>query len=371
MRRIEVLEHRGQLATEVSNASASWRERRGVLLRLWDEDGRAGQGEASPLPGYSRDALPLCVAELRGLAPEALDAELGPDGVSLRRPGTGLTCAAARHAVETALLDLLGQRRGVSVSALLGAPRAEVPLSVLLEDGAGPEARGDDLARALCAAGRHAVAAGAQAVKWKLGRRPFADELLALAALRAEIGAGVALTLDANRKWGADEAEVLRRLERLSAIGPAYVEEPFSVGVRWPAGAAVPLALDESLQGDERRSAARLEDLLRRGAVSVVVLKPMALGGVLRCLELARRAAAAGVGSAVTHLFDGPVALAVAAELALSLPVVDAALPCGLWPHPGLSVWPAWRAPQVQGGVLRGGGWAGLGLGVETREEGP
>ena len=99
--------------------------------------------------------------------------------------------------------------------------------------------------------------------------------------------------------------------------------------------ALVPVALDESLQGGD----SLVTSLLEAGVCQALVLKPMALGGILRCLHLARLAARHGVGVVVTHLFDGPVALAAATELALALP--GRVLACGLDLHPGLGSGPS------------------------------
>jgi L-alanine-DL-glutamate epimerase-like enolase superfamily enzyme len=68
------------------------------------------------------------------------------------------------------------------------------------------------------------------------------------------------------------------------------------------------------------------------------VLKPTLLGGFAVCLRIAREAAARGLAASVTHTFDGPVALAAAAELASALPA--RVLACGLDRHAGLGAWP-------------------------------
>jgi hypothetical protein len=66
----------------------------------------------------------------------------------------------------------------------------------------------------------------------------------------------------------------------------------------------------------------------------VLVLKPAILGGLLRARELAVRAQQHGKDVVVTHLFDGPFAMAAGCELALSLPRPP--LACGLAPHADL-----------------------------------
>ena len=83
----------------------------------------------------------------------------------------------------------------------------------------------------------------------------------------------------------------------------------------------------------------------------------MVLGGLSHCLELGRRARALNLGVVVSHSFDGPVALAAAAALALALP---AGIAQGLAPHAGLSAWPPIPLPIV-GAKLQA--WSGAGLG--------
>ncbi len=69
----------------------------------------------------------------------------------------------------------------------------------------------------------------------------------------------------------------------------------------------------------------------------------MALGGLTRCLSLARSARERGIAVVVSHLLDGPIALAAAAALALAVGSPERA--AGLEPHVGLAAWPALPLP--------------------------
>ncbi|MFH1680933.1 MAG: enolase C-terminal domain-like protein, partial [Candidatus Eisenbacteria bacterium] len=95
-------------------------------------------------------------------------------------------------------------------------------------------------------------------------------------------------------------------------------------------------------------------------ACRVFVLKPMVLGGFLPTLRIARIGKARNMGLVVSHLFDGPIALAAAAELALALP--SEPLACGLDRHAGLTAWPEIAIPQVRESEIRLSGHAGLGV---------
>ncbi len=348
----EVLPFGGELPRPVGNAQRSWSFREGVILRLSDGDGVIGQGEAAPLPGYSPDSLETCREQILAFC-RALPLKLSGDGSAeemLRAlpAWTALSVAApaARFAVETALLDLWGKRRGVSISALLGTVRQRVPISALLS-GKTPEQ--------VLASASEAVGRGMGTVKLKIGR-DFARELGLVRRLRETLGPRIEIRLDANRSWPA--RQVVEHLTALAPLRPEFVEEPCADPILMDASGAgscrVPLALDESLQGGD----ALALGLLEAGSCQVLVLKPMALGGFLRCLDLARLAALHGAAVLVTHLFDGPVALAAAAELALALP--GRVLACGLSRHPGMTAGPA--IPQLTATEIVPSGRPGLGL---------
>jgi o-succinylbenzoate synthase len=360
------------------NARARWRERRGLILGLTDDRGRVGLGECTPLPGYSPRGqdhdLDACAAELGELDRAGC---VVSDVAGIAAIAGAVRAPAARFAVETALLDLLGQEAGLPVADILaraapvsapvrdttpldGAPLSRMPLSrvpvnALIVDTA-------DIDDALAAVAR-AYARGVRCFKIKIGRPGgFEHELALLGAVRARHGLKVALRLDANRAWSAGEAA--GNLARLAEIAPEYVEEPLmdagALGRAFmPLPGAAAVALDESLAGADP---AWIADLMARGVVRALVLKPMLLGGALPCLALAAMARAHGAAAVVSHLFDGPVALTACAHLAL---VVGGT--CGLDRHAGLDAWPAHPLPLVRESHIAYDPAPGLGIGESLR----
>jgi o-succinylbenzoate---CoA ligase len=324
-----------------------------LLLTLVDEEGREGRGEASPLPPFSREDLATCERALDAQARLGELDDLSPsDAVAavLRRFGHDLDAApSARFALETALFDLEGQRRGLSVAACLGVCGAYdvVPVNGLLF--AAPT-------ETLAARAAALAAQGYTAIKIKL-RAPdeegFARELAALHEVRERLPSPFEIRLDANAAWTEDEAR--RRLAALAPIAPSFVEQPVAADRLHLLGPCeVPWAADESLAHPEL-----VEPLLASPGCAAFVLKPPILGGLLRARELAVRAQERGIGVVVTHLFDGPVAMAAAAELALSLPRPP--LACGLAPHEGLAAFGAFDVPQLaEPLVVRSSGGPGL-----------
>lgn len=332
----------GGAVAGLAGAAAGQIRREGLLLRIADADGGLGQGEASPLPGYSPDTIEQCAQQLA-----AVDlAALPPPGnlPALTWAGRALDCVelsapAARFALETALLDWLGRRRGASLASLLGAaaPDRRLPLSALVAD---------------VATARAAYARGLRTFKLKTSQRSLGDDLRLAQALRAEFGPAITLRFDAN--GGFDPAGAAAELRALAGCAPEFVEEPVALPEFLRINPTlVPLAADESL--------ARAGAWPALAAVCrVLVLKPTLLGGLGACLRLAGDAAGRGLAVTVSHSFDGPVALAAAAELAVTLP--GKVLACGLVPHAALAAWPPLAIAQVQGAEVGSAARPGLGL---------
>ncbi len=320
-------------------------EREYLLLAVRERGGAIGFGEASPLPGYSRETVAACARALDG-AHRRLSATSGE-----RLPRLPQLPAAACFALETALLDLAGQLWGTSAAQCLrgAAPLSEVPLNGLVT-GATASIR---LTSALKLEKR-----GFKAVKLKLDPdASWERQLRELETLRRRLGAGVALRLDANGAWPVPTAR--RRLEELQALDLELVEEPVHGRALLRLGqTATPWAADESLSIPGLGG-----PLVRAKGCAAVVIKPAMLGlGASR--KLAEQAARCGRGVIVTHLFDGPVALAATRQLALSLR--DPPLACGLDSHPGARAWGRGLATKPSA-VLRPCPAPGLGFSERER----
>jgi len=331
---------------------ANVRERHGLLLRLGDDDGVEGLGEASPLPGYSPDRLEDCRSALEAWSREALPVSFDRPLLPQVREAVARVPAslpAARFAVETAVLDWMGRRTGRSIATLLcgpdRTPSSRLPLTHLAR-GTRPSEILDDVHAAL--------AGGFRTIKLKVGRTgSWVSDLAMIDGLRACLGWDFALRLDVNRAWTRDDA--VERLAALAEFDVELVEEPTSAPIESLPPAGVAVAADESLQEYDERPA--LREWLNDGC-GALILKPMALGGSLRCLDLAETAAAAQIPAAVTHLFDGTVAGMAQAHLAAALP---APIACGLGPHDGWAMGPSEGVAAVVGADLVVGDAPGLG----------
>ena len=288
----------------VATAHGPVGDREVLLLGLSDADGNTGWGEAAPLAGFTPETVDEAgQAILDWLADEE----------RIEPPAT----PTARAAVDGALLHLAARAAGLPLHRHLNPDSPSSFAVSALVTGAGP----DDLA----AAGRTAVGAGHRTLKAKVGALAFDADLVRVAALRDAVGPGVAIRLDANGAWDADEAP--DHLEQLAGYGIEFVEEPVAgvdalAAVR--AGSPIPIAADESAT-----SPAGVAAVIAAGAADLVVLKPSAVGGIVVAAELAAVAREAGLGIVITSLLDGAVGVAHAAHLASALGALD--------PAPGLA----------------------------------
>lgn len=341
-----------QLAEPTGNAATTFHERRSLIVTLTDDLGHTGIGEAAPLPAYSRDTLAENTHALRALA-AARFADLDPRASTARVLETGLPEAlphAARHALESALLDLWSRSAAVPAFRLLAgdASASRVELACLLP--------ADER---IFATARREYRRGFRSFKLKLGvGRSLLEDVTRLERLRAELPAGAQLRVDGNRQQDRDELVSLA--PRLSALALEWIEEPTHDVASEPT-LGLPVALDESLLDGP--------DLARAGSkgAQYVVLKPSLLGGLARCLALAERARGAGLVPVASHQFEGPLGFQSAAALALALGVGRPA--DGLGPHLGLgSSLPSSLTPEGTA-IVR---WdePGLAISLEAATEG-
>jgi o-succinylbenzoate synthase len=286
-------------------------ERAGWRVWITDELGRVGEGEAVCWPGFGAGEAATATSLEEGLAAlKGFSLGLAHDGSDLRALGAWFEERAlapeARHALETALLDLLGQIKGVPLACVLGPlPRTQVWSQALVSD---------------VAEARAARARGFRHFKLKVGAAPVAQDLARVAEVREALGprsAGVELRLDANGRWTrAQAAEVVETAQELEL---SWLEQPLAPsdleGLAELRRRGARVAIDEGL-----RSLADLEAHLAAEALDAAVLKPAFLGGPLVTLELARRAAEAGLEVMVTHALDGEVGRLAAFHVALAAP---------------------------------------------------
>jgi muconate cycloisomerase len=268
-------------------------QREMVLLRLRDEDGLVGLGEAVPMSLRGGATLVEVVREL-----EQLDDLPSLDESAFGEALAGFS-APARCAVSIALLDLRGRR-----AAGPARPGTSPPVACNATLVAGtPTAVADD------AAGW--AEAGFSTFKLKLGA---GDDVAQVRAVREAVGASARIRVDANAAWDLETAK--RTLVELEPFGIELAEQPVATmeDLAALAGAtSIPLAADESVA-----SAAEAERAAALGACAYTGIKLSKVGGPERALEIADI-----LPAYVSSALDGPVGIAAAAQVVQTLQETD------------------------------------------------
>ncbi|SBT44392.1 mandelate racemase/muconate lactonizing enzyme family protein [Micromonospora auratinigra] len=278
-----------------------------LVVELVDRDGRSGFGEAPQVwqvTGSSIAGAESCVREL--LAPLMIGRD--PDDLQarcaeVRRAVVGNE--SARAAVDVALHDLAARRLGVPLARLLGGTARHVPTDVTLAAGEAVD---------LAASARRRADEGFTVLKLKVGTDARGD-LDRVRAVRAAVGPGVRIRLDANQGWTPREAvRVIRGIED-AGLDVELVEQPVHRrdldGLAWVSDRVdLPVLADESVF-DLRD----LVEVIRRRAADMVNVKLAKCGGLQTARTLLDLAAAHDMGTIVGSMMESPVGVGAAASL--------------------------------------------------------
>lgn len=265
-----------------------------VLLRVRDEDGVVGLGEAVPLSLRGGVGLAEVVRELEEWA-ESRD--------------VGALSAPSRCAVATAEMDLLGRRAAGSASA--AGPAEAVPCNATLvastpdEVATQAERWGED------GFSTFKLKLGAETVK-NLVEQGFSRtrDAETVRAVRDAIGLEARIRVDVNEAWDLEIAK--RTLAELEPLGIELAEQPVAgleAMAELAGSTSIPLAADESVTTlEEAERAAAL------GACEFTGIKLSKVGGPEEALRIADV-----LPAYITSALDGPVGIAASAQVALSL----------------------------------------------------
>lgn len=269
-----------------------------VLLRVRDGDGVVGLGEAVALALRGGVSLVEVAEELEGWGKHR-----GVDGLS----------APARCAVETALMDLRGRRTGKGLGE--GVRDEAVECNATLVAGP-PEAVAVEAERwARDGFTTFKLKLGAESAKTVPGE-PFSRtrDVEQVRAVREALGSSARIRVDANEAWDLETAKAT--LAALEPFGIELAEQPVAgleAMAELAACTSIPLAADEGVTTlDEAEEAAAI------GACSYTGIKLSKVGGPEEALAIADV-----LPAYVTSALDGPVGIAAAAQVALSLAETD------------------------------------------------
>jgi len=284
----------------------------GVIVRIEDDQGHIGWGEAAPQATILGETQESVIAVLNIIAPRLI-------GEDPRRMGwiTGIMDAlvtkntAAKAAIDIALYDLLGQAWKVPLWRLFGGARDRMETDFTI--GIRPP---EEMAREAV----QLVKAGYRVLKLKLGATPDED-IERVKAVRAAVGDEPHLRIDANQGWSRQEA--IHALTHIARYNVELVEQPVAAddieGLALVRRAQpIPVMADESvhLPVDALK-------VIEEGAVDYINIKIMKSGGFWKSQQIALLAETAGIGCQVGGMVETDLGLAAAVNLACGLPNVQ------------------------------------------------
>ena len=260
-------------------------------------DGLVGQGAALTLAANQARAVACMVDDL-------VDGLVGQDATNvgghwerlwarLNFSGQSGIGVLALSAIDTALWDLLARAAGMPLYRLLGGVHEELPVYTqggwlsysseeLVEEALGFEERGF----------RH--------YKMRAGSADWRADVERIERVRAALGDGTELLVDANQGWST--ATALAAARALDGLGLYWLEEPVDVGnvegsARVAAATTTPISAGETVFGT-----AGFSPLIERRAADVLMPDLQHCGGPTGFMRVAEQAALANLPIS-SHLF--------------------------------------------------------------------
>ena len=329
LRAVDAFVFRAPIETPVQTSFGLMTDRPMVLVRVTDEDGHIGWGEAwcnFPQVGAEHRAriveqllAPIATAQPFA-TPQALFSHLSRRTEILAlQSGEPGPFAQTIAAIDTAAWDLVARRAGLPLWRLLGGSHSRIGVYASGLNPTSPER---------LALERRAE--GHRAFKLKIGFGQARD-LANLQALREALGADTMLMVDANQAFGLDEA--IHYLKLIKPFNLEWLEEPLRADRPWSewlrlhAHGPIPLAGGENVAGDTA-----FDTALDAGAFDIVQPDLAKWGGISGCAPLVARIESAG-RRYCPHFLGGGIGLLASAHL-LTLGKGDGLLEIDSNPNP-------------------------------------
>ncbi len=291
-----------------TDAIQSFESQETPFVRITDADGAVGTGYCYTIgqggPAIISLLRETLVAQLIGREAEEIGGIWRDLLFSTHATSVGAITSLALAAIDTALWDLRCRRAGLPLWRMLGGAKTSVPMYTT--EGGWLHIPTDELVADALAA----QAAGFSGSKVKIGRPHLSEDRERLAAVRAAVGPGYEIMVDANQ--GLNMAEAQRRAAMLETLGIAWFEEPLpaddvAAHARLAAGTSVPVAVGESLY-----SISQFKDYMVAGGASIVQVDVARIGGITPWIKVAHMAEAHNIPVCPHFLMELHVSLVCA-----------------------------------------------------------
>ena len=299
-----------------------------MLVKLKANDW-VGLGEAVTDPVFTGETVESILGAIKNYLGPAI---LGMNPFSLREIHNKMDESlvrntAAKAAIDTACLDLVGKATGETVYTLLGgnfnAEISEVPEIVM-------GSLDEDVK--FC---EEEVARGVTSLKVKVGETAEQD-VQRVKRIREAVGDDVEIRLDANQGW-RNYSTALKTTRRVEKYDISLLEQPLpghdlKACARLKKMTHVPIMLDETVHGVNDALSA-----IEHEACDVISVKTMKAGGLLRIKELVELCSAHGIPCHMGTSWETEVGWAANLSLIRGLP--------------GIKLWDAYSPTEIYWGL--------------------
>ena len=281
-----------KLAMPFFTSAGKIEERKGFIISLKDLSGTEGIGEAAPLPEFGSESYEDDAAALKNINLR-LKFDLNNLLPSVEESLSEFSyLPALRSGLEQAMLNLICVGRKTTLSELFNKPVAR---NIVVNGIIGLVNPDEAVERT-----RELKAKGFRTIKIKTGREDFEEDFETIKNIRDEAGHNLKLRLDANGKW--DTQSAINNLRRFEQFDIEYFEQPVASINDFPGicrETSIPLAADESV-----RSYDDAVNIIRHNLASVVILKPMMLGGLAATMKIIDEAEKKNLKVVITSSFE-------------------------------------------------------------------
>jgi L-Ala-D/L-Glu epimerase len=277
-----------------------------VLVRVVLQDGSAGYGEAAPFEVVTGETQASTLAALQALVATVT----GRDAAGWRVLAADLRsllpkAAAARCAIEQALVDALARHLGLSLPAFLGGFPHELMTDITIPVG--------DVRHGVESA-HHAEAAGFKTVKVKVGADDWELDVARVVAI-SQATPELSIIVDGNAGFSRSQAH--KFLEGVTGAGAAVILVEQPVAAPDITGLAelerqhgIPVCADESVRCPE--DAIRVAETRGISSINVKLMKC----GVADALDIITIARSAGMTGMIGGMVETAVSMTFSAAVA-------------------------------------------------------
>jgi L-Ala-D/L-Glu epimerase len=283
-----------------------------VAVKIQTDNGLTGYGEGTIAPAWSGETQAGAQHIVNTMFAPLLRGEdpLRINHLAQRMDRVLVGNPFVKAAVEMALLDISARSFHAPVHVLLGGTRRAPEIALKFSIGAFTPQEAARVAN-------HAMELGLKAVKVKVGLN-VTEDMARVEAVRSAVGDTIRVAVDGNGGW--TESDARRAIPHLERLNVNAIEQPLRRGdfrecARLRQRTSIPIMLDESIF--TRQDAL---EAIREDACDLISIYPGKNGGILKSLEIAQMAAAAGIECVIGSNLEMDLGSAAMLHLAVAMP---------------------------------------------------